>query len=421
MRSSVKDITNVTKRVIFLSYRWHFFQKAINFLFDSCRICFCEKGAKSFSLPEDIHTQLKIFMQNHVKLYIPGPIEVSEKTFRAFATPMIGHRSNDFKALSAEIQPKLQSLFGTKQLVYLSTSSAWGVMEAALRNLVGKGKVLNCMNGAFSDKWFDVSKRCGKEAVALQVAWGQPILPEMVEAKLAEGGFDAVTLIHNETSCGVRSPLKEIAAVVKKYPNVLLIVDTVSSFSTEAIPMDELGIDVLLTGSQKALAMPPGLALFSASPAALERAATAKDRGYYFDFVEFQKNAEQDMTPSTPSIGHIFALRSKLEDIELEGVENRYKRHAKLNTMVHDWVLRNGFTLFAPEGYRSLSLTCVANNKGIDVAEWIKRLKKEHSVIIDGGYGQLKGKTFRISNMGDETEESISTLLGYLDDTLPSA
>lgn len=359
-------------------------------------------------------------MSNHIKLYIPGPIEVSEKTFRAFCTPMIGHRSNDFKALSAEIQPKLQALFGTKQRVYLSTSSAWGVMEAAIRNLVGDGKVLNCMCGAFSDKWFDVSQRCGKTAVALKAEWGQPILPEMVEAKLAEGGFDAVTLIHNETSCGVRSPLAEIAAVVKKFPGVMLIVDTVSSFSTEAIPMDALGIDVLLTGSQKALAMPPGLAVFSVSPAALERAATAKDRGYYFDFIEFEKNAEQDMTPSTPSIAHIFALRSKLEDIEAEGVENRYARHIKLNGMVADWVKKHGFEFFAPEGYRSVSLTCVANNKGIDVAEWIKRLKKEYSLVIDGGYGKLKGKTFRISNMGDETEESIAAVLAALDATLPA-
>src|SRR5690606_17842098 len=121
---------------------------------------------------------------------------------------------------------------------------------------------------------------------ALKVEWGQPILPEQVDAALAKGGFDVVTLIHNETSTGVRNPLKEIAEVVRKYPDVLLVVDTVSSFSTEAIPMDELGIDVLLTGSQKALALPPGMALFSVSERAFERAATINDRGYYFDFIE---------------------------------------------------------------------------------------------------------------------------------------
>lgn len=357
---------------------------------------------------------------DHIKLFIPGPIDVSEKTFRAFTRPMIGHRSGDFKKLYGGIQPRLQTLFGTKQPVFLSTSSAWGVMEGAIRNLVGGGKVLNCMCGAFSDKWFDVSKRCGKNAEALSVEWGQPILPEQVDAALAAGGFDAITLIHNETSCGVRNPLREIADVVRKYPDVRFIVDSVSSFSTEAIPMDELGIDVLLTGSQKALALPPGLALFSVSDRAFERAATIKDRGYYFDFIEFKKNQAEDMTPSTPVISHIYALESKLDDIFTEGVEARYARHAKLNGLVHDWVKARGFEFFAPEGYRSLSLTCVKNNREVDVAEWIKRLREKYHCVIDGGYGKVKGKTFRISNMGDETEETITELLGWLDDTIPA-
>jgi aspartate aminotransferase-like enzyme len=356
-------------------------------------------------------------MTDHIKLFIPGPIEVSEKTFQAFRTPMIGHRSGDFKKLYGGIHPQLQTLFGTKQPVFISTSSAWGVMEGAIRNLVSK-KVLNLMCGAFSDKWLDVSKRCGKQAEGLSVEWGQPIRPEQVDEALAKGGFDAVTLIHNETSTGVRNPLKEIAAVVRKYPDVLLIVDTVSSFSTEAIPMDELGIDVLLTGSQKALALPPGMALFSVSERAFERAATIPDRGYYFDFIEFKKNQEQDMTPSTPVISHIYALRSKLEDIFSEGVEARHARHAKLNGIVHDWVKSRGFEFFAPEGYRSVSLTCVKNNREVDTAEWIKRLREKYHCVIDGGYGKIKGKSFRISNMGDETEETITSLLNWLDDTL---
>ncbi len=353
----------------------------------------------------------------HVKLYMPGPVEVSGKTLRALSQPMIGHRSSDFEKLYAEIHPPLQTLFGTHQPVFLSTSSAWGVMEAAIRNLVNK-KVLNCMCGAFSDKWFEVSKHCGKKAEALQVEWGQPITAESVEAKLAEGGFDAIALVHNETSCGVRNPLHEIAAVVRKFPEVLFIVDTVSSFSTESIPMDEWGIDVLLTGSQKGLALPPGLAIFSVSQRAFERAASTPARGYYFDFLEFKKNQEQYMTPSTPSIPHIYALRSKLEDIFQEGLENRYARHRQLNSMVHAWVRRNGFEFFAPEGYRSLSLTCVANNRNINIAAWVKHLREKHHIAIDGGYGKIKGKTFRVSNMGDETEDSIAQLLTILDASL---
>src|SRR5436189_3187586 len=212
----------------------------------------------------------------HVKLHIPGPVEVSEKTFRAFCSPMIGHRGQGFKDLYAKIQPQLQALFCAKQLVFLSTSSAWGVMEGAIRNLVSK-KVLNCMCGAFSDKWLDVSKRCGKPAEPLQVAWGSPIRSEEVDKKLATGQFDALTLIHNETSTGVMSPLGEIAALKKKYPDVMFIVDSVSSMTAVPLNFDELGIDVLRGGTQKAFALPPGLSVFVCSPTALAKAATAKD------------------------------------------------------------------------------------------------------------------------------------------------
>ncbi len=357
-------------------------------------------------------------MPSHIKLFIPGPVEVSEKTFRAMCAPMIGHRGGEFKKLYAGIQPRLQTLFGTTRPVFLSTSSAWGVMEGALRNLVGK-KVLNCMCGAFSDKWFDVSKRCGLEAEALQVEWGQPVLPELVREKLSAGGFDALTLIHNETSCGIRNPLAEIATVMREFPEVMFIVDSVSSFSTEPIPMDELGIDVLLTGSQKALAMPPGLALFAVSERAMKRAESIPGRGYYFDFVEFAKNQADDMTPSTPAISLINALASKLDDIFAEGVEARHARHAALNAQVHEWVKSMGFEFFAPDGYRSRSLTCVKNNRDVDVAVWIKALREKHALVIDGGYGKIKGKTFRISNMGDETTETISELLAALEDTFP--
>src|SRR6202012_659142 len=177
----------------------------------------------------------------HVKLHIPGPVEVSAKTFEAFYSPMIGHRGQGFKDLYAKIQPQLQQLLSTKQLVYLSTSSAWGVMEGSIRNLVHK-KVLNCMCGAFSDKWLDVSKKCGKQAEALQVDWGSPIRAEAVDKQFATGQFVAITLIHNETSTGVMSPLADIAALKKKYPDVMFIVDAVSSMTAVPLNFDELGI-----------------------------------------------------------------------------------------------------------------------------------------------------------------------------------
>jgi aspartate aminotransferase-like enzyme len=354
----------------------------------------------------------------HVKLHIPGPVEVSEKTFRAFCSPMIGHRGQGFKDLYARIQPQLQQLLFTKQLVYLSTSSAWGVMEGAIRNLVAK-KVLNCMCGAFSDKWFDVSKRCGKDAEALQVPWGSPILADAVDKQLATGKFDALTVIHNETSTGVMSPLAELAALKKKYPDVMFIVDAVSSMTATKIEFDALGIDVLLAGTQKAFAMPPGTAVFVCSPAALTKAATMKDRGYYFDFVEFQKNAEQNMTPSTPSIGHVYALASKLEDIFTEGLEARFARHRQTSQLTRDWAAKHGFTLFPEKGFESLTLTCVNNGakpggRTVDVAK-LQKLVKDQGFLIDGGYGKIKGTTFRISNMGDETESTMKQLYAALD------
>ena len=351
---------------------------------------------------------------SHVKLFIPGPIEVSPKTMAAYSRPMMGHRSKDFQALYAAVQPGLQKLFMTKQPVFFSTSSAWGVMEGSLRNLVAK-KVLTCMNGAFSDKWYDVALKCGKQAEKLQVEWGQPIAPEAIDAKLAAGGFDAVTLIHNETSTGTMSDLAGIAKVAAKYPDVMFIVDTVSSLSAVPIDCDALGFAVVLAGTQKALALPPGAALFTVSEKALAKAATMADRGYYFDFVEFQKNHENSMTPSTPSIGHLYALQSKLEDIFGEGLEPRFARHRRNADTTRSWAKARGFELFPAAGSESVSLTCVKNTRDIDVAKMISTLKSKFSCVIDGGYGKIKGASFRISHMGDESTENIVELLERLD------
>ena len=353
----------------------------------------------------------------HVKLFIPGPVEVSPETLQAFASPMIGHRSKSFQELYADLQPKLQALFYTQAPVYFSTSSAWGVMEAAVRNLTNK-KVLCCANGAFSDKWYDVALRSGKAAERLTFPWGTPVDPEAVRQKLSTGEFDALTVIHNETSTGLMNPLHEIAAVMRDFPEVSFIVDTVSSFSALRIPFDELGIDVMLASTQKALALPPGAALFAVSARALAKAETVPGRGYYFDFIEFQKNHEKNMTPSTPSIGHLYALRQKLAEIAAEGIEKRYARHRENAEIVRSWVKERGFALFPQEGFASLSLTCASNTRKIDVAQWIQILRSRFQCVIDGGYGKLKGQTFRISHMGDETPETVRQLLERLDECL---
>jgi len=351
------------------------------------------------------------------KLFIPGPIDVSKETYCAMSRPMIGHRGAEFEELYASTQPVLKQLAGTSRPVFLSTSSAWGVMEASLRNLCAK-KVLNLCCGAFSDKWFSVAKSMGLEADKVQVEWGEAIAPDAVKTKLEEGGFDLVTLIHNETSTGVMNDLEGIARVVKSFPGVLLVVDSVSSFSAVPIAMDGLGIDVLLAGVQKALALPPGLAVFACSEAAIERAKTMPDRGYYFDFIEFAKNAEKNNTPSTPAISLIYGLQYILGEIEKEGLENRYARHLANNAMIHEWGARHGFNNFAPEGNQSVSLTCFHTPEGFDQSGFIKTLKSKHGFAINGGYGKIKGLTFRISNMGNETRETMQELIDAMDEVL---
>src|SRR5260370_103884 len=215
------------------------------------------------------------------------------------------------------------------------------------------------------------------------------------------------------------SPLAEIAALKKQYADVMFIVDSVSSMSAVPLNFSELGIDVLLAGTQKAFALPPGLAVFVCSPAALTKASRAADRGYYFDLLEFQKNAEQNMTPSTPSIGHAYALASKLDEIFAEGLEERYARHRKTNQMTREWAARHGFTLYPEPGFESITLTCINNGakpggRTVDVPK-LQKSVKDQGFLIDGGYGNIKGTTFRISNMGDETEASMSQLFAAMD------
>jgi len=350
------------------------------------------------------------------RLYIPGPLTVSESIIKAMGKPMIGHRSKDFVALYEDMQPRLQKMFFTTDPVYLGTSSAWGVMEGALRNVCKKG-VLNCMNGAFSDKWFDVAKRCGKYAEALQFDWGKPVDPTAIRTALATGKFDCITFIHSETSTGTLSNIAEIMAVIREFPDVISIADSVSSFSTLPIHKDELGIDILLTGSQKALALPPGLAIFSVSERARARAKELSDRGYYFDLIEFHDNHTKGMTPSTPCISLFYGLQQRLVEVEAEGLENRYERHRRLNEMVRNWGLAKGFSLLPSPEFATRGLNCFKNDRNADLERLLKTLKSRHKLVIDGGYGKLKGKTFRISNMGDETDATISTLIAALDDS----
>ncbi|MBN2429440.1 MAG: alanine--glyoxylate aminotransferase family protein [Deltaproteobacteria bacterium] len=351
------------------------------------------------------------------KLFIPGPVEVTADVLEAMATPMFGHRTKEYADLHEKVACGLQKLLNAERPVFLSTSSAFGVMEGAVRNLVQK-RCASFANGAFSKKWHDVTLRCGIEADLFAVDWGRPITPELVDSALAGGKYDAMTLVHNETSTGVMSPLEEIAEVMKRYPEVSFIVDTVSSMSAVPIDVSAQEIDVCLAGVQKAFGLPPGLAVFAVSERALRKAETTPGRGYYFDFVEFEKNAAKNNTPSTPCISQIYALGHQLEKIFVEGLENRYERHRQMAEATRAWVLAQGFTLFPEEGFCSMTLTCACSDGQTDL-EKLKKLAAERGYALDNGYGKIKNETFRIAHMGDFTMEDMCELFKLLEELLP--
>lgn len=350
-------------------------------------------------------------MKEAPKLFIPGPTEVREEIRREMARPLIGHRSKEISLLFEEVHSKIQQLLFTKNNIFVFTSSSSGFMEAAIRNCV-ENKVLLLSGGAFAERWEKIAKNNGKEVEVVRVPWGQAILPEMVEKKLKEGDdYDAVALVHNETSTGVMNPLEEISAVVKKYPQICFLVDAVSSMGGVKIEVDKLGIDVIFAGSQKCLALPPGIAIGSVSEKAFTKAAQIKNRGYYFDFLEHLKSwQEKRQTPATPSISHLFALNKQLNEILLkEGLENRFKRHKEMANFVQNWA-KEKFALFADEKYLSNTVTAVNNLRNIDVEKLRENLREKGKEIANGS-GKLKGKYFRIAHMGDLQLSEIKELL----------
>jgi predicted phosphoserine aminotransferase len=358
----------------------------------------------------------------HTRLFIPGPVEVRPEILQAQTAPMIGHRSADCDALIARVEEKLKQVFMTQHRVYILAASGSGLQEAAIRNGVREGqRVANFVNGAFSLRWHQVAAGCGKQAVRVDVPWGQPVRPADVDAALAGDTWDAITVVHNETSTGATSPVDEIAALLhQKYPDTLLFVDAVSSIAGDWIPTDQWGLDICLCSSQKALALPPGLAFAAVSDRVLDRAREVTGRGWYFDFLELEKYLVKNTTPATPAISLLRAADRQLSDILAEGMEARVARHRRLASMTQQWALEHGLGLFAAEGHRSQTVTCVENLPGYDYASLSKFLKAR-GLAISNGYGELKGKTWRIAHMGDGSEEAMRELLDAMSEFLAGA
>lgn len=354
--------------------------------------------------------------ERHIKLFIPGPTEVRPEILDAQTQWMVGHRMPECANLYESIQGKIRQVFLTQSRVYINASSGTGLQEAAIRNCVSQ-KVLNCVNGAFADRWRQVTEANGKDNEVLEVAWGQPILSEQVSEKLAEGGFDAITVVHNETSTGVTSPLKEIAEAVRSAPggdDIMILVDSVSGLSGARVETDAWDLDVVLTSSQKAFALPAGLSFCAVSDRALARAKTIPHRGYYFDFLLLEKYLLRHQTPATPAVSLMYALDKQLDDMLAEGIEVRFARHLAMRDMTLAWAKGHGFEPFADLAYASPTVTCIANTQGTDIAALNQHLR-QHDMIISNGYGALKGKNFRIAHMGDITFTDLEDLFAVMD------
>ncbi len=357
--------------------------------------------------------------KNPPRLFIPGPVKVNPDVLQQLARPTLGHRAKEYAQLHGETVEMLKKLLFTNQNVFLFTSSASGVWEASIRNCVSPDETVLCTCcGAFSEKWADVARACGRNVEELKVEWGQPILPEMIDKELASGKYAAVTIVHNETSTGLTNPVYEISEMMKKkYPDILVFVDSVSGMIGLPLHFDKLGWDVAFCSVQKAFAIPPGLAVAAVSNRALEKSKTVPGRGYYFDFQAFAKSAEKNQTPATPSTPHIMALNYQCKKLLAEGMENVWNRHKQMGDFVRGWAKKK-FELFCEEKYSSNTLTTIKNTRGIKVAEVIGAIQQKHNTVFGNGYGKLKELTFRIAHMGDITLGELKELLGWIDEEI---
>ncbi|MBV1756777.1 MAG: alanine--glyoxylate aminotransferase family protein [Dethiosulfatibacter sp.] len=353
----------------------------------------------------------------HKKLFIPGPVEVRQDVLEKMATPMIGHRTKEISLLQRGISDKLKKLFYTENQIMLSTSSGSGFMEGAIRSCTSKRAAVFSV-GAFGKRWYKMATSNGVPVDLFETEMGQATTPELVEKALSTQKYDLVTITHNETSTGVMNPIDEISEIVKKYPDVIFCVDAVSSAAGTKIEVDRLGIDICITSTQKALGLPPGLAICTMSEKAYERAKTVKNRGLYFDLVEIYETIEKKdhQYPSTPNVSLMYALDYQLDRILTEGLDNRFIRHLEMANLVRDWGRQN-FALFADEKYLSNTLTTIANTRQISVKDLNSELGKR-GFSISNGYGDLKEKTFRIAHMADMTSDDIKELLSIIDEIL---
>jgi aspartate aminotransferase-like enzyme len=352
----------------------------------------------------------------HKKLLIPGPTEVSQEILREQTHYLIGHRSKEFSDLYSGITEKLTKFFqlpdNCKPTVTTSSGTLW--FDIVGRSIVKK-RALACINGAFSERFGETIRACGKKADFIEVDWGKAVKPDMIAEKLETGKYDTLAICHNESSTGVRNPIHEVGKLVRRdYPDVILTIDSVSAMAGDKTLPEEIGCDIIFASTQKCFALPPGLAIGLVNERALERAKEVSNRGSYTDLVEIFKFEKKHQTPFTPNIPLLYALNKRMDLLLKETYNHVYQRHKTMAEYTQNWARRN-FALFPEPGYESITVTCIQNTSGKSVQELSEKLA-EKGFTISNGYGKLKEKTFRIGHMGEWNPTEIKKVLSLINE-----
>ncbi len=351
-----------------------------------------------------------------IRFFLAGPSYVPRAARETMTAPVEAHRSPHFKEVYASITGRLKPVFRTGRDCFLVTASSTLVMEMAISSLVERD-VLSLTCGAFSERWQAITRSLGRRTDRVEAPWGRAVDPDRVRQALRRKRYEAVTVVHNETSTGVENPLAEIARVVREESDALLLVDSVSALGGAPVETDDWGLDLVLAGTQKALAAPPGMAVFTFSERAEARAEGRPHRGFYTDVLRYRDKHAGGGTVTTPAVHVAYALDHQLRRIEAEGLEVRWQRHAECARLVHRWVESRadaGLALAADPAARSRTLTCVRHPR----APAVVAAASEAGFTLAGGYGDWKPTTFRIGHMGEVRPGDLETLFPVLDDIL---
>lgn len=351
------------------------------------------------------------------RLFAPGPVPVPEEVALQMARPIIHHRTKSFEKVFAQVKEDLRWIFQTKNDVITLASSGTGAMEAAVSNTLSPGdKVLVIDGGKFGERWWKMTKAYGLETDILKVTWGEAVDPQEVESRLRQGGYRAVLVQASESSTGTYHPIEALAKLTRDREDCLLIVDAISALGAVNLPMDAWGIDVLVAGSQKALALPPGLAFIALSQKAWRFVETSKIQRFYFDLKREKKNLEQNTTAFTPAITLVLGLAESLCSLKAEGLENLFARHERLARATREAMKALRLKLYSKSPVNSLTAVCVP--EGIDGSKVTKIMESKFNMTIAGGQDAAKGKIFRIAHLGYFDELDIVTVVAAIEGTL---